>query len=99
MIPKSQIFIRSAVTAFLSLGVTAFLFAAAPVRAYSVIIPSDTAQTLDGFGVSVTWSGGEIMRLPAAEKERVLRLFFTEAGAGISIIRMRLVAKTDEDFA
>lgn len=90
MIPNSQISAFIAASLFLAAG---------PAKAYTVTIPSDTAQTLDGFGVSVTWSGGEIMRLPAAEKERVLRLFFTDAGAGISIIRMRLVAKTDADFA
>lgn len=75
------------------------LFAGAPAQAYDLSITSDTLQTLDGFGTSVTWSGGEIMRLPAAERERVLRMFFTDEGAGISIIRMRLVAKTDDDFA
>ena len=67
--------------------------------AYSVSVSSDTAQTLDGFGVSVAWSGGEILRLPADERERALRMFFTDEGAGVSIIRMRMVAKTDPDFA
>ena len=71
---------------------SAFLLGLAPLaRGYTLSIPADTLQTLEGFGVSAAWSGEEILNLPEAERERVLRMLFTEEGAALSIIRIRLV--------
>lgn len=66
--------------------------------AYTVTLSHDTLQAVDGFGISAAWSGGEVMRLPEPERSRVLGMFFTDQGAAMSIIRMRVVPKTDADF-
>jgi O-glycosyl hydrolase len=65
-------------------------------RAYTLSIPADTLQTLDGFGVSAAWSGEEILGLPDTERERVLRQLFTDEGAALSIVRIRLVPAGSE---
>lgn len=84
--------------------VTALLLAGAAclspaAHAFAISISADTAQTMEGFGVSSAWSGMEIMGLPQAERDRALRMFFTGDGAGASIVRIRLVPPDGAEFA
>lgn len=65
---------------------------------YTVTIRDDTLQSVDGFGMSASWSAGEIMRLPETEKQKALGMFFTPQGAAMSILRLRVVPKSDDDF-
>ncbi len=79
-----------ALTFILTMALSAF--------SYTVSVSKDTLQSVDGFGVSITWSGSEILKLPQVEREKTLGMFFTPQGANMSIIRMRVVAKTESDF-
>ena len=58
--------------------------------------PSQTLQTMDGFGASITDSSAALLyRLPAAQRDQVMRSLFDPVnGIGLSILRQPIGART-----
>lgn len=54
-------------------------------------------QRIRGFGASGAWWPNYVAEFPAAERDHLLRLLFTEAGADLSIYRYNLPAGEGED--
>ncbi len=53
---------------------------------------SERHQRIRGFGASGAWWPNYVAEFPAADRDRLLRLLFTEAGADLSIYRYNLPA-------
>jgi O-glycosyl hydrolase len=61
------------------------------------IDPGQRFQRLEGFGASGAWWPNYVAEFPAEERDRLLRLLFTDAGADLSIYRYNLPAGDGED--
>jgi O-glycosyl hydrolase len=59
--------------------------------------PSEKHQRIRGFGASGAWWPNYVADFPAADRDRLLRLLFTSAGADLSIYRYNLPAGEGAD--
>lgn len=65
-----------------------------------VVVEIDPAlrhQTMRGFGASGAWWPNYVAEFPPADRDRILRLLFTSAGADLSIYRYNLPAGEGKD--
>ncbi|MEI8095399.1 MAG: glycoside hydrolase family 30 beta sandwich domain-containing protein [Spirochaetales bacterium] len=70
---------------------------AAPGTQAFVVNPAKTFQTIDGFGASMTDASAYVlMKLPQADRDKVMELFFGKDGLRISLLRQPMGAS---DFA
>jgi O-glycosyl hydrolase len=74
-------------------------FGAGTLFSQTITLTSQTAQVIDGFGLSDSWSGNDMMNnVPAKERDSAMNRFFSQTGAGLTMVRNRLVSDTDGDY-